>query len=163
MSTTVERRLPVGADPVGGGVHFRVWAPRRHRVDLVTDRSIRVPLTPEGGGYFSATVGFAKSGMHYRFSLDGSDRLVPDPASRFQPEGPPGPSRIIGPGAVRLTDHELNGLRLEGQVIYEIHIGTFTSEGTWNAARRLLPELRDVGITLLEIMPVAEFPGRFGW
>jgi maltooligosyltrehalose trehalohydrolase len=101
--------------------------------------------------------------MHYRFSLDGSDRLLPDPASRFQPEGPHGPSRIIDPGGFPWTDHDWKGVRLEGQVIYEMHIGTFTSEGTWNAAQKLLPELTDVGITLLEVMPVSEFPGRFGW
>jgi len=83
--------------------------------------------------------------------------------SRFQPEGPHGPSRIVDPARFQWTDREWCGIALEGQVIYEMHIGTFTPEGTWDAARRELPELARTGITVLEIMPVADFPGRFGW
>src|SRR5213078_3325856 len=81
----------------------------------------------------------------------------------FQPEGPHGPSQIVDSSAYRWKRGAWNGVRIEGQVIYEMHIGTFTSEGTWNAAREFLPELADMGITLLELMPVAEFPGNFGW
>jgi maltooligosyltrehalose trehalohydrolase len=117
----------------------------------------------EPNGYFSCIVESARPGMLYRLRLDGGDRLYPDPASRFQPEGVHGPSQIVDPSMFRWNDNSWKGLRIEGQVIYEMHIGTFTREGTWNAAQKLLPELADTGITLLEIMPVAEFPGSFGW
>src|SRR5262249_10367112 len=99
----------------------------------------------------------------YQFRIDGSDRLFPDPASRFQPEGPHGPSQIVDPSSYRWSDHNWKGVRLDGQVIYEVHVGTFTTSGTWDAAREMLPELADTGITLIEILPVAEFPGQFGW
>jgi maltooligosyltrehalose trehalohydrolase len=163
MSTAVQRRLPVGAEPVGVGVHFRVWAPRCNRVDVVIERSSQASLTREDDGYFSAPVDSAQPGARYQFRLDGNDRLLPDPASRFQPEGPHGPSQIVDPTAFQWTDHDWKGVHIDGQVIYEMHIGTFTSEGTWNAAQDGLPELAETGITLCEIMPIAEFPGRFGW
>src|SRR6185436_8745817 len=85
------------------------------------------------------------------------------PVSRFQPEGPHGPSRVVDPARFQWTDSQWRGVTLEGQVIYELHVGTFTREGTWGAARRELPELADVGVTVVELMPVADFPGRFGW
>jgi maltooligosyltrehalose trehalohydrolase len=163
MLSVVQRRLPVGAEPAGGGVHFRVWAPRRKQVEVAMDGSTVIPLEREPNGYFSGVVDAAKAGMHYRFRLDHGDLLVPDPASRFQPEGPHGPSEIVDPSQYRWNDAGWPGVRIEGQVIYEMHIGTFTQEGTWSAAREILPELAETGITLLEIMPVAEFPGRFGW
>src|SRR5437763_294570 len=82
----------------------------------------------------------------------------PAPASRFQPDGPHGPSQVIDPGAFRWMDGGWRGVALEGQVIYEMHVGTFTREGTWDAAARELPELAAAGITVLEVMPVADFP-----
>ncbi|MHB1162476.1 MAG: malto-oligosyltrehalose trehalohydrolase [Chloroflexota bacterium] len=165
------RRLPVGAEPrPGGGVHFRVWAPRRKKVQVGLEGSSGwdgarswIDLTPEGNGYFSVEVGSAAAGILYRYRLDGGDDLYPDPASRFQPEGPHGPSQVVDPGSFVWSDEGWRGLGLEGQVIYEMHVGTFTAEGTWEAASRELPELAAVGITVVEIMPVAEFPGRFGW
>src|SRR5204862_647517 len=95
--------------------------------------------------------------------LDRGDRAFPDPASRFQPEGPHGPSQLVSSADYTWRDNAWTGASLKGQVIYEMHIGTFTPEGTWNSARPLLPEVADAGITLLELMPVAEFPGSFGW
>jgi maltooligosyltrehalose trehalohydrolase len=163
VSTVVQRRLPIGAEPGSGGVHFRVWAPFRKSVEVVIEESAAIPLQTEQNGYFSCIVDFATPGMKYRYQLDHEDRLFPDPASRFQPEGPHGPSQIVSPSAYSWKDDEWPGVRIQGQVIYEMHIGTFTSEGTWNAARGLLPELADTGITLLELMPVAEFQGTFGW
>src|SRR5262249_30957418 len=94
-----------------------------------------------------------------RYRLDE----FPDPASRFQPDGPHGPSQVIDPFAFQWTDEAWKGVGLEGQILYEMHIGTFTKEGTWDAARGELRELAAAGITVLEIMPVADFPGRFGW
>jgi maltooligosyltrehalose trehalohydrolase len=159
------RRLPIGAEVLAGQVHFRVWAPRCRRVEVVLEgqNASRLPiLEAESGGYFAGVVPTAKAGDLYRFRLDGG-QAFPDPASRFQPRGPHGPSQIIDSGAFRWSDHDWPGAGAEGQVIYEIHIGTFTREGTWEAAGRELPELAYLGITVVEVMPVAEFPGRFGW
>jgi maltooligosyltrehalose trehalohydrolase len=100
--------------------------------------------------------------MLYKYRLDGKDSY-PDPASRFQPDGPHNPSQIIDPRAYQWRDANWQGLSLRGQVIYEMHIGTYTREGTWEAAERHLPELASTGITVLEVMPVNEFPGRYGW
>src|SRR5262249_54933834 len=113
-------------------------------------------------GYFSgeAPVG---AGTRYSFRLDGQSDLLPDPASRFQPDGPHGPSEVIDPGAFPWTDTDWQGCRLPGQVIYELHVGTFTPEGTWQAAVDQLSRVVDVGISLLEVMPVADFAGSFGW
>jgi maltooligosyltrehalose trehalohydrolase len=101
--------------------------------------------------------------MLYRYRLDDSARLYPDPASRFQPNGPHGPSQVIDPKTFQWTNGAWPGVRLEGQVIYEMRLGTFTQQGTWEAARYELPELADAGITLIEVMPVADFVGRYGW
>jgi maltooligosyltrehalose trehalohydrolase len=155
-----------------GGVHFRVWAPRRKRVEVVLEdgpgavpgsTGPAVELEPEAGGYFAGRVTGAGDGTLYRFRLDGEEKLLPDPASRFQPEGPHGPSEVIDPGKFRWTDQAWRGISIEGQVLYEMHIGTFTREGTLARASEELPELASAGITAIEIMPVAEFPGSFGW
>jgi maltooligosyltrehalose trehalohydrolase len=161
------RRLPVGAEVVpGGGVHFRVWAPVRRRVEVVFAAAAgRRGLELEGeaaGGYFSGFAAAAGAGDLYRFRLDDGDAF-PDPASRFQPEGPHGPSRVVDPAAYGWRDSGWRGAARQGQVIYELHAGTFTREGTWAAAGRRLAGLADLGVTVLELMPVAEFPGRFGW
>lgn len=120
-------------------------------------------LHREEGGYFSGGLADATAGMFYRFLLDDDPFPYPDPASRFQPQGPHGPSQIVDPTAFDWSDGDWKGVGACGQVIYEMHIGAFTPEGTWEAAMKYLPELADVGVTVLEIMPVAEFPGRFGW
>ena len=115
----------------------------------------------DAGGYFSGVVTDAGPGTLYRFALDSGS--FPDAASRFQPDGPHGPSQVIDPNAFRWTDKNWKGVAREGQVIYEMHIGTFTPEGTWASAQKELPELARLGVTAIEIMPVADFPGRFGW
>jgi maltooligosyltrehalose trehalohydrolase len=163
---TQGRRYPIGAELMaGGGAHFRVWAPKRRRVDVVLEGQNVDPvaLAPEANGYFSGAAPAARPGSLYRFRLDGVKDLFPDPASRFQPDGPHGPSQVIDPAAFHWSDERWAGVALEGQVVYELHVGTFTREGTWAAAAEQLAELRDVGITLIEVMPVADFPGRFGW
>jgi maltooligosyltrehalose trehalohydrolase len=159
------RRYPIGAEiALRGGVHFRVWAPRRKTVEVAWSEAGfgSSPLEREPGGYHSGIVPHAANGSLYRFRLDRGDSF-PDPASRFQPEGPHGWSQVVDPALFRWTDKTWPGIRLEGQVIYEVHIGTFTREGTFDAARRELPELARAGISVIEIMPVADFPGRFGW
>ncbi len=163
MLVALERGMPVGAEVVTGGAHFRVWAPRRRHVDVVLEGWGSVPLDREENGYFSGAMESVRPGALYRFRLDHGDGLFPDPASRFQPRGPHGPSQVVDASSFSWTDQDWKGLRLEGQVFYEMHIGTLTTEGTWQTAQHVLPELRDLGITAVEVMPVAEFPGRFGW
>jgi maltooligosyltrehalose trehalohydrolase len=154
------RRLPIGANVTADGVHFRVWAPKRRRVDVVIDgRETR--LEPEPNGYFSGHVERARAGTRYRFRVDG-DGLYPDPASREQPEGPLGPSQVVDPTRFRWTDAQWPGVSLRGQVLYEMHVGTYTPEGTWRAAAAVLETLRGI-CTVIEMMPVAEFAGDFGW
>jgi len=156
------RRLLIGAEPQpDGGVHFRVWAPRCREVVVEIEGLEPAALQPETDGYFSLRSLPARAGMRYR--LGQGEEALPDPASRFQPEGPHGPSEIVDPGDFARTDGTWRGRTREQLVIYEMHVGTFTPEGSWNAARRELPALAELGITCLEIMPVAEFPGRFGW
>lgn len=157
-----QRRLPIGAEMIGSEqAHFRVWAPEASGVQVVLENKTEVALAAEADGYFSGAAK-ARPGMTYRFRLDGGD-LLPDPASRFQPEGPHGPSRLVDPSKFPWTDAEWLGIEHDRVVVYEMHIGTFTPEGTWRAAMEQLAELADVGVTLLEIMPIADFPGRFGW
>ena len=158
------RRYPIGAEVGPEGVHFRVWAPRRRTVEVVFEGTAQAPhlLERERGGYFSGLVAEAATGSRYRFRVDGADAF-PDPASRFQPEGPHGPSQVIDASQFAWNDSHWRGVPLEGQILYEMHIGTFTREGTFEAARRELRELAEAGITLVEIMPVGDFPGRFGW
>jgi maltooligosyltrehalose trehalohydrolase len=156
------RWLPFGAELTATGVDFRVWAPARRAVEVVVEARAPAPLAPEGDGWFSGELAGLGAGARYRYRLDG-DLLRPDPASRFQPEGPHGPSEVVDPGRFCWTDDGWRGLRLPGQVLYELHVGTFTPEGTWAAAARELAALAELGVTAVEVMPVAEFPGRFGW
>jgi maltooligosyltrehalose trehalohydrolase len=157
------RRFPIGAELLPeGGAHFRVWAANRKRVEVVFDSGETVELQSEPRGYFSGVAPSAVDGSRYKYRLDGGVAF-PDPVSRFQPEGPHGPSQVVDPLSFAWTDAGWPGIGMEGQVIYEMHIGAFTREGTWEAARRELAELAATGITVLEIMPVADFPGRFGW
>jgi maltooligosyltrehalose trehalohydrolase len=164
------RRLPVGAEVIGDSVHFRVWAPKRKAVDVLIEstsgksRAIenRHKLAREAGGYFAREIEGLTAGSRYRFALDG-DGPFPDPASRYQPEGPHGASEVVDPDTYSWNDVDWPGIELTGQVIYEMHMGTYTREGTWQAAAAELPKLADLGVTIIEVMPVAEFGGRFGW
>lgn len=160
-----QRKLPIGAELQSDGAHFRVWAPARRRVTVVLEAAAarEIELTAEKNGYFAGLAPGIRAGARYRFRLDGEDRLLPDPASRFQPEGPFGPSEIIDPTRFAWTDWGWRGVTPRGQVIYEMHIGTFTREGTWDAASRQLPRVAELGVTLLEVMPISDFPGKFGW
>lgn len=164
------RRYPIGAEVIGPNkTHFRVWAPKAEQVNVVLEESgaknakrTFEPLQFEGGGYFSGSAAIG-AGAHYRFRLNNSEHFHPDPASRFQPEGPHGPSDVVDPKSFRWTDAKWPGVSLKGQVIYELHVGTFTPEGTWRAAAEELAELARIGITVIEVMPIADFPGDFGW
>jgi maltooligosyltrehalose trehalohydrolase len=160
--------MPIGAEvQADGGAHFRVWAPRRRAVGVILSgkpsADAEVALSPEGNGYFSGWAKNAGAGTLYSYRLDGGSKAYPDPASRFQPEGPHGPSQVVDPRPFAWTDQSWRGCEKHGQIIYEMHIGTFTKAGTWAAATEQLPALADLGLTVLEVMPVADFPGRFGW
>jgi maltooligosyltrehalose trehalohydrolase len=162
-ASTYRRRLPIGAEPIDRELtHVRVWAPRARRVQVVLRGGGALPLDAESGGYFGGSIR-AALGDRYHFLLDDDDRAYPDPASRFQPEGPHGASEIVDPHTFRWTDQAWTGVSLRGQVIYEMHVGTFTRAGTFAAAAGELRELARAGITLVEVMPIAEFEGRFGW
>jgi maltooligosyltrehalose trehalohydrolase len=157
------RRLPVGAEVIPGrGVHFRVWAPDSRSVDVSLDKR-RFSLKSEQNGYFSLLVLDAYANQHYVYLLNGSEEEFPDPASRYQPDGPFGPSQIVDPRLHRWSDDKWQGVGREGQVLYEMHVGTFTPEGTFAAAAEQLPELADLGVTVVELMPIVEFSGNFGW
>jgi len=129
---TGRRRFPIGAELQSGQAHLRVWAPRCHHVAVLIDGSARadVALRAEGNGYFSGSVSGLGVGGRYRFRLDEEEKLHPDPASRFQPEGPGGPSEVIEPRAFAWADRDWPGVSPRGQVVSELHVGTFTAEGT---------------------------------
>jgi maltooligosyltrehalose trehalohydrolase len=164
-----QRRFPVGVEPSpagDGGAHVRVWAPGHRRIEIVHGQpTVAHELDVErgGGGYFSGLVPWLREGDRYGFRLDRGEKLYPDPASRFQPEGPHGLSEVIDAGRFAWSDGDWRGLSPRGQVIYELHVGTFTPEGTYAAAAERLPMLRELGVTVVEVMPLHEFPGRFGW
>jgi len=166
----IQRRYPIGAELIGEGrTHFRVWAPKAKRVDVVLESSPENeaertfhPLEGENGGYFSGSVP-ADPGVFYRFRVNEAETFHPDPASRFQPQGPHRSSCVVDPARFPWSDREWKGVQMPGQVIYEMHVGTFTREGTWLAAAKELAELARIGITVIEMMPIADFPGEFGW
>lgn len=150
---------PLGATPAGDGAFtFRVWAQEAPQLELHGDTH---DMEGEGYDIWSVTLP-AAHGDPYRFVLGDADGL-PDPASRWQPEGLRGPSAVVDPGTFAWSDVDFHGVRMEDLVIYELHIGTFTAEGTFDAAIEHLPELAELGITAIEVMPVAEFPGKHGW
>jgi maltooligosyltrehalose trehalohydrolase len=169
--STAKRCYPIGAEVIGENqTHFRVWAPKARELDVVVEHGQNSKrtfhsLSPEPGGYFSGALDVGV-GTRYWFRVNSGEKFYPDPASRFQPEGPHGPSCIIHPRQFQWTDSQWPGpaaTGLKGQIIYEMHIGTFTKEGTWRAAIEQLAELARIEITVVEMMPIADFPGKFGW
>jgi len=168
VAVQIRRRYPIGAELIADDeVHFRVWAPKATEVEVAIYGSrdsdpAFYPLESESDGYFAGVAG-AGPGTLYRFRLNGSETLYPDPASRFQPDGPHGHSCVVDPTVFKWNDRYWRGRDLKGQIMYEFHIGTFTREGTWRAAAEKLPLLAEDGITVLEMMPIADFAGQFGW
>ncbi len=157
-------RLEFGARPFEGGVRFRVWAPRARRmaVEIKGAKPATVPMRREQGDVFEATVTGIGPGADYTYLIDG-ERERPDPVSRWQPHGVHGPSRVVDPDAYPWRDRDWTGLALDDYIIYELHTGTFTSEGTFDALATKLSYLRDLGITAVEPMPIAQFPGERNW
>ncbi len=138
---------------------FRVWAPRPRRVDVIVDGERRAMSELEGGWWEAPG---ARAGARYGFSLERGE-VRPDPRSESQPDGVLGLSEVIDPSTFAWTDAAWRGIPLAGSVLYELHIGTFTPEGTFEGAARRLPHLVDLGVTAVEVMPVAEFGGNRGW
>jgi maltooligosyltrehalose trehalohydrolase len=154
----------MGASVEAGGIAFCVWAPNAREVSVLfpAPKAHTLALEADEKGFFSGFAAGVTPGTAYQYQLDGSEPL-PDPYSRFQPDGPHGPSMAIDPGHYRWTDSAWAGLDPLRQVIYEMHVGTFTPEGTYEAAIAQLPILKQLGITAVELMPVAEFAGERGW
>ena len=159
----------LGAWPAGSGTCFRVWAPEVGRVELIladdpaapVDAGRRVPLARQADGTHTRQCDDIGAGTRYRYLLDGQGPF-PDPASRAQPDGVHGPSLVVDPDFA-WTDHEWRGVRLRDLVVYELHVGAFTPAGTFAGVMDRLPYLAALGVTAVELMPVADFPGAWNW
>jgi len=147
-----------------GTVYFRVWAPRALQVSVVLPHrgGNPLPLAAEGNGYFSGVVAGIAEDERYLYLLD-REIARPDPASRFQPEGVHGPSRVVAANRFVWRDNGWKGMPLAEYIIYELHVGTFTPQGTFDGAISRLDHLCELGITAIELMPVAQFPGERNW
>jgi maltooligosyltrehalose trehalohydrolase len=156
--------MPFGAQlGEDGQVRFRLWAPNASTVDLVlTDSNYVGSMAQQNHGWFELITDKASSGSQYKFRIDGKLE-VPDPASRFQPDDVLGPSQVWNPARHLWIDDAWHGREWEEAVLYELHIGAFTPEGTLNAATRKLSYLAGLGVTALELMPVADFFGKRNW
>jgi maltooligosyltrehalose trehalohydrolase len=161
MSTSLERDL-VGAVADDTGTWFRIWAPGAERVEVVLERGAAYVLNEEAEGWFAAHLEQVRAGALYRLRLNGTDSY-PDPYSRSQPQGVHGPSQVIDLTAFEWTDDAWPGRALDELIIHELHVGTATPEGTFDALVERLPYFVELGVTALEIMPVAEFPGSRNW
>jgi maltooligosyltrehalose trehalohydrolase len=158
------RETFLGARHDEGVTRFRVWAPEARHVEAHVEypHPLTLELQSSEDGYFVGESDSIAPGSLYKYFLD-SEGPWPDPCSRYQPHGPHGPSAVIDPTEYRWQCPQWAGARLEQQTIYELHIGAFTPEGTFDAARARLACLRDLGITMIELLPVAECPGRWNW
>jgi maltooligosyltrehalose trehalohydrolase len=155
--------MAIGAEPAGRElVSFRIWAPDHATVELVVDGR-QHDLRRDQDGYHAAVVADVRAGSRYGFRVPGLDLVLPDPASRSQPDGPHGLSEVIDASAFAWSDAGWRGVALEGSVVMELHVGTFTPEGTYRAAADRLAHLADLGVTVVELMPLADYSGRFGW
>ena len=160
--TLLDRMNALGASVRDGAVSFSVWAPRCRSLDLIVDgRPVRA-MREEGDGLFTTVIEKLAPGTRYQYRLDG-ERHRPDPASRWQPDGVHGPSAVVDPAAFAWTDQGFAGHALADLVFYELHVGTFTTAGTFEAVITRLDRLVDLGITAIELMPIAEFPGSRNW
>jgi maltooligosyltrehalose trehalohydrolase len=157
--------MPFGSALRADGVSFRLWAPDAEQVNIEIETAHHgkvVTMDAEAAGWFQCADADARAGSRYRYRIDGGT-AVPDPASRYQPEDVHGPSVVIDPLAYEWHDAGWRGRAWRESVIYELHVGTFTREGTFDAAAQRLEYLRDTGITVVELMPLADFPGARNW
>jgi maltooligosyltrehalose trehalohydrolase len=161
---TVTHSPRVGAHRTSEGAwEFLLWAPHSRVVSLyLCDHDEKHPMEPSGRGYHRAVVSNLKPGARYLYQLEDG-RQLPDPASRYQTEGVHRPSQIVDTGAFEWTDHNWKGPALERSIVYELHVGTFTQEGTFESLIKHLSRLVELGVTTIELMPVAQFPGGRNW
>ena len=163
---TMKRRHEMGFGAAvldDGAVRFRLWAPDARQVDLCLDgTSHPLPLDREAGGWFELITREAAHGTLYRYRID-QQLSIPDPASRHNPHDVEGPSGVVDPFAVDWDDEDWRGRRWDEAVVYELHVGTFTGQGTFAAIEAKLDHLRATGVTALELMPVGDFAGARGW
>ena len=159
--------MPFGAELTASGqVRFRLWAPAAHEVELMlheeadTPRPLKMSAQPDG--WFELVTGEARAGSRYRYRIDGKTE-VPDPASRSNPDDIHGPSEVIDAAAFEWDDEAWRGRPWHEAVVYELHVGTFSPEGTFAGAEKKLDHLAELGITAIELMPIADFPGKRGW
>jgi len=165
LTKVCAQQTRVGANRLpDGSWEFLVWAPHARTVSVHFVSGCReiIPTDPLADGYHRATIKTLTPGSEYFYKLDG-ERDLPDPASRFQPQGVHGPSRIVDPEAFRWTDGKWNGIPLGRSIFYELHVGTYTSEGSFDAVIPHLQELAALGVTTIELMPIAQFPGSRNW
>ncbi|OYW73078.1 MAG: malto-oligosyltrehalose trehalohydrolase [Verrucomicrobia bacterium 12-59-8] len=167
MSDGGRKMRPQGADIITGGVRYRIWAPERRQVEVRIQPSASgaartLMLVMDADGYHAGVETLGVAGDRYQYVVDGNGPF-PDPASRYQPEGVHGVSAVVDPHAYVWQDSGWKCPPLRDLVLYEIHVGTFTPEGTFSAAIGKLPYLRGLGINALQIMPVADFPGIRNW
>lgn len=170
-SSTIEPRVsplataPIGAHVGDGGVSYRVWAPDHAAVQVAVGEpgngASVIALKKDAEGYFSGRDADGQAGDLYQFQVDG--KWLPDPASRFQPQGVSGPSQVVDPAEFEWRAKNWRRPPLRGRVIYELHVGAFTPEGTFRAARERLDALADLGVNTIELMPVGDFPGQRNW
>jgi malto-oligosyltrehalose trehalohydrolase len=155
--------MPFGAAWTGEGALFRLWAPGARSVELeLQGGGRRIPMERAEGGFVALELRGLRPGDRYAYRIDG-EITVPDPASRFQPEDVHRPSELIDPAAFDWSDAAWRGRPWEEAVIYELHVGAFTREGSFAGVERRLDDLAELGVTALELMPLAEFPGRRNW
>jgi maltooligosyltrehalose trehalohydrolase len=162
--STTGKAMRLGANRLADGRwEFLLWAANARTVSLhLLHSGELLTMTPLSRGYFRRTVENLEPGTRYLFQLDGA-RELPDPASRFQPEGVHGPSEVVDLNQFQWTDQAWQGRTLERSIFYEIHVGTYTAQGTFDALIPHIPELVELGITTVELMPVAQFPGSRNW
>src|SRR5262249_54264928 len=160
--------MPFGAELRDDGVRFRLWAPAARRVEVIVEHAQRngapeaLPMAAHDGGFHELVTQRAGAGTRYRYRIDGNIEVA-DPASRANPDDVHGASEVVDPRAFEWDEGEWRGRPWHGAVVYERQVGTFTPEGTFRAAIDRLASLAALGVTAIELMPVADFSGRRGW
>jgi maltooligosyltrehalose trehalohydrolase len=161
----VKWRPSLGAVVQEQGTTFEVWAPEARTIDLIIEKkshSITHPLQFSEDGKWRCFLPDLTVGEFYRYRING-DRVLPDPASRFQPHGVHGPSQVINPHLFDWSDRNWQGIAMREAILYELHVGTFSQEGTFAGVERRLPYLADLGVNVIELMPLGDFPGNRNW
>lgn len=158
--------MPFGAELLEDGrVRFRLWAPGANKVELCLQGlapEARLLMAAEDDGWFGIITELAASGFYYQYRVD-EDVYIPDPASRFQPQDVHGSSQVIDPGSWQWTDNDWRGRPWHEAVIYQLHVGTFSEDGSFTGVKKKLDHLVELGISALQLMPIAEFPGGHNW